>query len=66
MLPVIKYIWPLWIGLIMQLSTEIASEFVLADWVFSRKHSLRRPCMVVDVEHCRGIDGRQCDSVGDH
>jgi hypothetical protein len=42
MLPVIKYIWPLWIGLILQFSTTVAGEFVLgensafSDWVFSR------------------------------
>jgi hypothetical protein len=42
MLPFIKYIWPLWVGLILQLTTNFAGEFVLgensafADWVFGR------------------------------
>src|SRR5271157_5985854 len=42
MLPVIKYIWPLWIGLILQLATNLAGDFVFgensafADWVFGR------------------------------
>ena len=40
--PVIKYIWPLWIGLILQLATNLAGDFVFgensafADWVFGR------------------------------
>jgi hypothetical protein len=42
MLPFIKYIWPLWIGLILQFFTSVAGEFVFgenrafADWVFGR------------------------------
>jgi hypothetical protein len=42
MLPVIKYLWPLWIGLILQFFTNVAGEFVFgenrafADWVFGR------------------------------
>ena len=42
MLPVIKYIWPLWIELIVQFATNVAGEAVLgkssafADWVFGR------------------------------
>src|SRR5208282_3705158 len=42
MLPVIKYFWPLWIGLILQFFTAFAGELLLGensafvDWVFSR------------------------------
>ena len=42
MLPVIKYIWPLWIELILQLATNLAGDLVFgensafADWVFGR------------------------------
>jgi hypothetical protein len=42
MLPVIKYFWPLWIGLILQFFTAFAGEFLLGensafvDWVFGR------------------------------
>ena len=42
MLPVIKYFWPLWIGMILQFFTTFAGEFLLgensafADWVFAR------------------------------
>jgi hypothetical protein len=42
MLPVIKYIWPLWIGLTLQFFTNVAGELVFgenrvfAHWVFGR------------------------------
>jgi hypothetical protein len=42
MLPVIKYIWPLWIGLILQFATNVAGDSVFgensafADLVFGR------------------------------
>jgi len=42
MLPIIKYIWPLWIGLIVHLATNLAGDFVFgensafADWVLGR------------------------------
>jgi hypothetical protein len=42
LLVIIKYIWPLWIGLILQFFTNVAGEFVFgenrafADWVFGR------------------------------
>jgi hypothetical protein len=41
-MPVIKYIWPLWIGLILQFATNLAGDFVfgensaVADWVLGR------------------------------
>ena len=42
MLPIIKYIWPPWIGIILQFFTNAAGDFVFekcrtfADWVFGR------------------------------
>ena len=42
MVPVIKYIWPPWIGIILQFFTYAAGDFVFekyrtfADWVFGR------------------------------
>ena len=42
MLPVIKYIWPLWVGIILLFFPNVADDFVFgenrtfADWVFGR------------------------------
>ena len=59
MLPIIKYIWPPWIGIILQFFTNAAGDFVfekqdlcrLGIWSQLRRHSLRRRGMVVDVGH---------------
>ena len=75
MLPVIKYIWPLWIGLILQFATNhvFGENSAFADWVLGRNCDNGLACgghpllpSMWTIVTVLGGGGRQRDRSGRH